>query len=228
MLQALDGPVIAPPNCNRRARSLAHEVQSWGVEGSTGPRVWRNSSVQSSQTSRPAFEGGSVEEGLQTRCRNRIVGQLHDLGYGRPESSNLKGPTVDMKGQKSYRSPINILAFVIDDCTVRRYRLNYCLGEDIDANHVVKHLRLEDELTKRLLGSNPQTRWKTFHDCYSLLYRELPWLNEARSLEDNIVDLELIGWRALIGSSSKIFEVGSGRAKLLRYLMSLGHSCVAA
>jgi SAM-dependent methyltransferase len=122
---------------------------------------------------------------------------------------------------------MDISDFVIDECTVRRYRLNYGLGADINANHVAKHLRLENELTNRLLVSSPKTRWKTFHDCYTILYRELPWLNEIQSFQDNVVEPELVGWSALIGGKSKIFEVGSGRAKLLRYLMSIGHSCVA-
>src|SRR5207248_11094806 len=78
----------------------------------------------------------------------------------------------------------------------------------------------------RLLASSPPTRWRTLHDCYTILYKELPWLNEAQLRQDS-VESELIGWSALISAKSKIFEVGSGRAKLLRYLMSIGHSCVA-
>ena len=69
---------------------------------------------------------------------------------------------------------MDISDFVIDECTVSRYRLNYGLGADINAGHVAKHLRLENELTNRLLVSSPETRWKTFHDCYTILYKELP------------------------------------------------------
>lgn len=130
------------------------------------------------------------------------------------------------KAQNEFRAPIDISDLVIDERTVSRYRLNYGLGSDIDANHVVQHLELEYRLTRRLLESSPETRWKTFYECYTTLYKELPWLNLPR--KDSIIKPEFIAWSSLIGPESKrIFEIGSGQAKLIRYLLSIGHSCVA-
>jgi SAM-dependent methyltransferase len=122
---------------------------------------------------------------------------------------------------------MDISDIVIDDDTVDRYRRNYGLGSEISAHHVKSHLRLEFELTKRLLSSTRDSRWKTFNECYTTLYEELPWLNKTDDESDGVVAGDLLQWRALLDSSARVFEVGSGKARLLKYLTSIGHSCVA-
>jgi hypothetical protein len=47
---------------------------------------------------------------------------------------------------------MDISDIVVDDNTVVRYRQNYDLGPEIKAYHVEKHLKLEFELTQRLLA----------------------------------------------------------------------------
>jgi SAM-dependent methyltransferase len=123
--------------------------------------------------------------------------------------------------------PMDISDIVVGDHDVIRYRQNYGLGPEINAHHVEKHLRLEFELTKRLLASTRETRWETFSDCYTTLYKELPWLNKTDDELDGMVGHDLVPWRSLLGSKARIFEVGSGQARLLKYLTSIGHSCVA-
>ena len=100
-------------------------------------------------------------------------------------------------------------------------------GPDIGAHHVERHLTLEFELTQRLLASNRESRWQIFYDCYTTLYRELPWLNKTPEEADETVRPSLLLWRSLLGQHARIFEVGSGQARLLKYLVDIGHSCVA-
>jgi SAM-dependent methyltransferase len=122
---------------------------------------------------------------------------------------------------------MDISDIVVDDFAVIRYRQNYGLGPEINALHVEKHLRLEFELTKRLLASTGESRWKTFSDCYKTLYTELSWLNKTDGESDGMAGDDLVHWRSLLGPKARIFEVGSGQARLLKYLTSIGHSCVA-
>jgi SAM-dependent methyltransferase len=125
---------------------------------------------------------------------------------------------------------MNISDIVVDHNTVRRYRQNYDLGLEIGPAHVEKHLKLEFALTQRLLSSDRDSRWTVFHDCYTTLYKELPWLNrtpDEADETDETVRPDLLLWRSLVGSNARIFEVGSGQARLLKYLVNIGHSCVA-
>jgi SAM-dependent methyltransferase len=107
---------------------------------------------------------------------------------------------------------------------VLRYRTNYGLSNAIDAGHVAQHRRIEEELTKKLLNSTPENRWHVFDDCYTTLYKSLPWLNETG--RDNRWD-EAGPWPRLLKKRSTILEVGSGGGGLIRRLASLGHHCVA-
>jgi SAM-dependent methyltransferase len=122
---------------------------------------------------------------------------------------------------------MNIPNITIDDHTVSRYRRNYGLGPEIGADHVERHLKLEFELTQQLLASSRSSRWKIFYDCYTTLYKELPWLNKTDGEADGVVGPDTLLWASLLGSKATIFEVGSGQARLLKYLTSIGHSCVA-
>jgi SAM-dependent methyltransferase len=61
-----------------------------------------------------------------------------------------------------------------------------------------------------------------FSECYTELYTKLPWLNAPE-----IAAHDYSPWSRLINQKSRIFEIGSGKAPLLKYLTSLGHECVA-
>jgi SAM-dependent methyltransferase len=107
---------------------------------------------------------------------------------------------------------------------VSRYRENYGLSATIDESHVERHRKLESELTSKLLNSTSGTRWQVFSECYTDLYRNLPWLNDYNTGKP---PKKLGAWRALLKKPSTIFEVGSGKGDLLRHLAKLGHRCVA-
>jgi SAM-dependent methyltransferase len=114
---------------------------------------------------------------------------------------------------------------LIDSRVVARYRSNYSLSEDIGADHVRAHYELETQLTRKLLDSTSETRWNTFSTAYTELYQSLPWLNAVS--EDDRRKRDYSHWLKLIPQKSRIYEIGSGQARLLRYLSSQGHECVA-
>lgn len=155
--------------------------------------------------------------------RSRTLGETDHIKV--PFLSTFPGPEA---GQSHpVVASMDVRDIVINDKTVSLYRQNYCLGAEIEADHVKRHLNLEFNLTQRLLASSPETRWKTFYDCYTTLYSELPWLNKSDGKSVEGIEPDVLLWGRLIGSPAKIFEVGSGRARLLTYLASIGHSCVA-
>jgi SAM-dependent methyltransferase len=110
---------------------------------------------------------------------------------------------------------------VIDRQVVNRYRRNYGLGDEIGVDHIKSHWELEIALTDRLLKSAKSERPKVFRECYTELYTKLPWLNKTESFPQNYSH-----WARLIKKRAKIFEIGSGKAELLKYPVSLGHDCV--
>ncbi len=110
-----------------------------------------------------------------------------------------------------------------DASTVERYRKNYHLGTEIDASHVKRHWELEARLSRELLASTPDNRWSVFSACYSTLFQELPWLNSIPGPTPS----QFVPWLRLVPAKSRIFEVGSGRGDLLKFLAAHGHSCVA-
>lgn len=113
---------------------------------------------------------------------------------------------------------------MIEQEIVSRYRKNYGLSDAINAGHVEQHRKLEAELTKRLLSSTTENRWQVFDDCYTTLYKSLPWLNGSGSE----TRWEKSGpWPRLLKKRSTILEVGSGAGALVRRLAALGHQCVA-
>jgi SAM-dependent methyltransferase len=107
---------------------------------------------------------------------------------------------------------------------VSNYRRLYGLGDDIGIEEVRRHSALEGALTDRLLHSSRETRWQEFADCYGRLYAELPWLNKLNEPTDT---KSMEAWGRLIGGHSKVFEVGSGRGRLIQYLAGLGNECHA-
>ena len=111
-----------------------------------------------------------------------------------------------------------------DDVLVSRYRENYGLPAEapLTAEQVREHLRLETELTARLLSSTSEDRWMTFRDCYDKLYGALPWLADTGGSPD------AERWAELLGPSpQKIYEVGSGDGGLARALASFGYQVEA-
>lgn len=107
---------------------------------------------------------------------------------------------------------------------VSRYRDCYGFSDAIGIQHVERHKELEAELTSKLLNSRPENRWQVFDDCYTTLFKNLPWLNEIGTGELPAKDR---AWRRLLKKPSTIFEVGSGKGNLLRHLATLGHHCIA-
>lgn len=106
---------------------------------------------------------------------------------------------------------------------VRRYRKNYNLGREISEEEVRRHWEVESALTQRLLESSKNNRWSVFQECYTELYSELPWLNKSE--EEPAENLH--PWLKVVPDRASVFEVGSGKAHLLKFLASHGHDCVA-
>ncbi len=111
----------------------------------------------------------------------------------------------------------------IDATVIRRYRTNYQLGDEIGEYEVKRHWELESTLARRLLTSDKSTRWSVFQECYTELYSTLPWLNESETAPAD----SLRPWLKLVPKGAKVFEIGSGKAHLLKYLVSQGYDCVA-
>jgi 2-polyprenyl-3-methyl-5-hydroxy-6-metoxy-1,4-benzoquinol methylase len=113
----------------------------------------------------------------------------------------------------------------VDDDTLARYRSIYGLGPSITKDQVLHHLILEGRLTKQLISSTAAGRWEVFERAYSQLYSELSWLNANDGSPPD--ERMLRRWSKLIRRKSRIFEVGSGKAALLKHLSRQGHHCVA-
>jgi SAM-dependent methyltransferase len=107
---------------------------------------------------------------------------------------------------------------------VSRYRQTYGLGDEIGLEQVQVHRELELRLTRELLASTPESRWQVFSSAYTELYQSLPWLNTS---EDSKSAQLTAAWLKLVPDHSDVFEVGSGRAAILRELVQRGHNCVA-
>lgn len=108
---------------------------------------------------------------------------------------------------------------------VARYNRIYHLNPGVVGySHVIRHWNLERRLTSELLSTTKQNRWDVFERCYTELYANLDWLNRS---EDEAPAETLGQWKYLISSGSKVFEIGSGKAVLLKYLRANGCDCVA-
>jgi 2-polyprenyl-3-methyl-5-hydroxy-6-metoxy-1,4-benzoquinol methylase len=112
---------------------------------------------------------------------------------------------------------------------VARYKENYGMLERSAISHemVMHHWDLERRLREELLNSGVQNRAEAYAHCYTQLYQQLPWLNDFTNTEAGVPDpARYAMWVAAIGSPSmKIFEIGAGQGRMLRYLASLGHEC---
>lgn len=112
-----------------------------------------------------------------------------------------------------------------DPAALARYRAVYGLDDRVGYQQVRAHELLERELTEQLLASTPATRWGVFEQAYTRLYTELPWLNASATPLPP--DGRIRAWRFLVPARAKVYEIGSGRARLLQFLRSLGADCVA-
>jgi SAM-dependent methyltransferase len=108
---------------------------------------------------------------------------------------------------------------------VSRYRKLYGLSDSVGLEHVERHRKLEAELASKLLCSTPENRLQVFADCYTTLYKELPWLNEG--IGHRPPNAKDRAWQLLLKKPSMIYEVGSGKGHLISHLARLGHHCVA-
>jgi SAM-dependent methyltransferase len=106
------------------------------------------------------------------------------------------------------------------------YRRVYGLGPEVTYEQVEIHERLERDLTRALLESTPATRWQVFEDAYSTLYNSLPWLNQ-RVEGAEAADPKIGHWQFLVRGGARVYEIGSGKAQLLRFLLKQGCTCVA-
>lgn len=108
---------------------------------------------------------------------------------------------------------------------VARYRRNYGIPDStpLTAVDVARHLERELELTARLLASTPETRREVFDECYTSLYRDLPWL------KDSAGSRQRGDWPTLIGPPpARVYEVGSGQGGLAITLAEHGYDVTAS
>ena len=108
---------------------------------------------------------------------------------------------------------------------LRRYRRKFGVG-DATAQMVATHWRVETGFTRRLKESNEANRWQLFEECYTNLYRLCPWLN--RDEAGNGAPLEFEIFIGLLGRAHTVFEIGSGKGSLIKFLAARGFSCVAS
>ncbi|PWC34711.1 methyltransferase [Azospirillum sp. TSO35-2] len=117
-----------------------------------------------------------------------------------------------------------------DDALVARYRRKFHLAPSypLSADMVRRHWDLERSLARELLASRPDERWDVFERAYTTLYTGCPWLNDAENdaaTRDD--DLDFRHFLSVLGGPQDVYEVGSGKARLLRYLARHGYRCVA-
>jgi SAM-dependent methyltransferase len=113
---------------------------------------------------------------------------------------------------------------------ILRYKQNYSIPEEADVSEemILRHWELEKKLTRQLLDSRPENRWEVFDRCYSILYKELDWLNRLSVEPSTPPEAQYKGWVDLIGPAPKrIYEIGSGKGRMISYLASLGYECRA-
>ena len=114
---------------------------------------------------------------------------------------------------------------------IARYKANYDIADDshVDEAMILNHWQLEKRLRLKLLKSTAENRWDTFTEAYTILYRELGWLNDfVRNDCHDSSEAQFGHWAQLIGPPpQKVYEVGSGRGELIGYLAEQGYECKA-
>ncbi len=108
-----------------------------------------------------------------------------------------------------------------------KYKENYNIDKkmNLTIEDVKNHLKLETELTRRLLNSRKENRAETYISCYTELYEKIYWLNE----NDNQKEIDKRTFTPFIKAMDKpprkVLEIGSGKAELITYLAKLGYDC---
>lgn len=112
---------------------------------------------------------------------------------------------------------------------VTRYKRKFGLapGYPLSESMVLQHWDLERRLARELRESRPDERWSVFERCYTALYSKCPWLNEGVDDSTQDDELDFGHFLTLLKGARDIYEVGSGKARLLTYLARKGFRCVA-
>lgn len=112
---------------------------------------------------------------------------------------------------------------------VERYKKKFGLSPQHPLNEqmVMGHWELERRLANELLASTPENRWDVFERAYTVLYSECPWLNDGVDTSDYDDDLDFSHFPKLLDGAKDVYEIGSGKARLLSYLARHGFRCVA-
>jgi len=114
---------------------------------------------------------------------------------------------------------------------VRRYNAHYGIPDASAASEemILHHWALERRLASELQASDAEHRWEVFERCYTTLYSELRWLNELGGIESTEAPVAVArDWAALVGPPPKrVYEVGSGKGRLIAALADLGYDCTA-
>jgi SAM-dependent methyltransferase len=113
------------------------------------------------------------------------------------------------------------------DRIVASYRRKF--GLPVDASVTPKMVRLHWEIerrgTKAILASSEQERAAATGHAYTELYARCPWLNQYAVVRDD-PGVEFRGLLALLGPGRRIYEIGSGKGRLIRWLAQNAYSCV--
>ena len=115
------------------------------------------------------------------------------------------------------------------DELVARYKRKFGLAPNypLSETMVRQHWDLERQLARELLDSRREERWTVFERNYTTLYSECPWLNDAVDTAAQNDELDFRHFLPLLKGARDVYEVGSGKGRLLRYLARHGHRCVA-
>lgn len=114
---------------------------------------------------------------------------------------------------------------------IKKYRVSENIADEvyITEEMIWHHWNLERELTRQLLNSTPDIRWDTFEQAYTRFYSELTWLSQhSGDADPRPPDQRYRDWISMIGPPPrKIYEIGSGSARMLSYLAEIGYECKA-
>lgn len=111
---------------------------------------------------------------------------------------------------------------------ISRYRAQFGIPMTtvVTKEMIIRHWQVETSLARNLQDSTPENRWRVFEHCYTEFYAKLADLNELWWFDSPAAYKEgYADWAHLIGKSPKIYEIGSGKGGLIRYLAERGHEC---
>lgn len=113
------------------------------------------------------------------------------------------------------------------DAVVASYRRKFHIAADvaITPEMVRRHWRVERSGVKAILSSRPETRTAVVSQAYTDVYGQCPWLNSAAGQQAD-PEAEFGPYRALLGDARRVYEVGSGKGRLIAWLAAQGFDCV--